>query len=155
MVWWLPILLLFPLVILMISDIRSRTVSSWWLLAFGIPNIIFLWLLYGWKCVTGRVIGDLLLLLVIGTALLVYAKAKHMQLAELLGAGDVIFLMAISPAFGLADYIKYIVGSSLIGILIWPLIRKSQPHKTGVPMISVMALVYSVVMGYRLLTAQL
>lgn len=67
----------------MISDIRSRTVSSWWLLAFGIPNIIFLGLLYGWKCVTGRVIGDLLLLLVIGTALLVYAKAKHMQLAEL------------------------------------------------------------------------
>ena len=53
MVWWLSILLLFPLVILMISDIRSRTVSSWWLLAFGIPNIIFLGLLYGWKCVTG------------------------------------------------------------------------------------------------------
>ena len=78
---------------------------------------------------------------------------RHRPLAELLGVGDLIFLIAVSSAFGLIDYIKYIVGSSLIGILIWPLTRITQPHKTGVPMISVMVVAYSVVMGYRLLTA--
>ena len=145
--------LLFPLVILMISDIKSRTVSLWWLLTFGILNTIFLWLLYGWRCVVLRIIGNLLLLLIIGVTLLVYAKVRHRPLAELLGVGDLIFLIAVSSAFGLIDYIKYIVGSSLIGILIWPLTRITQPHKTGVPMISVMVVAYSVVMGYRLLTA--
>ena len=108
MVRWLSMSLLFPLVILMISDIRSRTVSSWWLLAFGILNTIFLGLLYGWKCVVLRIIGNLLLLLIIGVTLLVYAKVRHRPLAELLGVGDLIFLIAVSSAFGLTDYIKYI-----------------------------------------------
>ena len=153
MVRWLSMSLLFPLVILMISDIKSRTVSLWWLLAFGILNTIFLGLLYGWRCVVLRIIGNLLLLLIIGITLLVYAKVRHRPLAELLGVGDLIFLLAVSSAFGLTDYIKYIVGSSLMGILIWPLTRITQPHKTGVPMISVMVVAYSVVMGYRLLTA--
>lgn len=58
MIWWLSILLI-PLSILTISDIRSRTVSSWWLLTFGILNLIFLGLLDGGKCVVNRIVGNL------------------------------------------------------------------------------------------------
>lgn len=149
MIWWLSILLI-PLSILTISDIRSRTVSSWWLLTFGILNLIFLGLLDGWKCVLNRIVGNLLLLLLIGSFIWVYSKVRHKRLPELFGLGDVLFLVVLLPAFGWAEYVKYIVASSLVGILLWPLFRIVQPLKRGIPMVSVLSLVYLVAFGYKL-----
>lgn len=149
MIWWLSILLI-PLSILTISDIRSRTVSSWWLLTFGILNLIFLGLLDGWKCVVNRIVGNLLLLLLIGSFIWVYSKVRHKRLPELLGLGDVLFLVVLLPAFGWMEYMKYIVASSLVGILLWPLFRIVQPLKRGIPMVSVLSLVYLVAFGYKL-----
>ena len=151
MVRWLSLLLLIPLVILTISDIRSRTVSSWWLLTFGILNLIFMGITEGWKCVAIRTFGNLLLLLIVGLTLLAYAKVRHKRLPEMLGLGDVLFLVVVSPAFGWAEYLKYIVASSLVGILLWPLFRLVQPLKTGVPLVSVLALGYIVALGYKLI----
>ena len=149
MIWWLSILLI-PLSILTISDIRSRTVSSWWLLTFGILNLIFLGLLDGWKCVVNRIVGNLLLLLLIGSFIWVYSKVRHKRLPELFGLGDVLFLVVLLPAFGWAEYVKYIVASCLVGILLWPLFRIVQPLKRGIPMVSVLSLVYLVAFGYKL-----
>ena len=149
MIWCLSILLI-PLSILTISDIRSRTVSSWWLLTFGILNLIFLGLLDGWKCVVIRIVGNLLLLLLIGSFIWVYSKVRHKRLPELLGLGDVLFLVVLLPAFGWAEYVKYIVASSLVGIFLWPLFRIVQPLKRGIPMVSVLSLVYLVAFGYKL-----
>ena len=151
MVRWLSLLLLIPLVILMISDVRSRSVSSWWLLTFGILNLIFMGITDGWKCVAIRTFGNLLLLLIVGLTLLAYAKVRHKRLPEMLGLGDVLFLVVVSPAFGEAEYLKYIVASSLVGILLWPLFRLVQPLKIGVPMVSVLALGYIVALGYKLI----
>lgn len=150
---WLSLSLLIPLSILTISDIRSRTVSSWWLMIFGILNLLFLGILDDWKRVLSRLVWNLLLLLVMGAALWIYAKTRHKQLPELLGLGDVIFLVELSPAFELAEYMKLIVASSFIGILVWPLIRIIQPNKSGIPMVSVMAIVYTIVEGYKLFIA--
>lgn len=153
MVWWLSIILLIPLSILTISDIRSRTVSSWWLLIFGILNLLILGILDDWESVLSRIVGNLLLLLVIGAALWIYAKARRKLLPELLGLGDVIFLISLSPAFEWAEYLRLIVASSLIGILVWPFIREKQPNKMGIPMVSVMAFVYVVALGNKLFIA--
>lgn len=150
MIRCLSILLVIPLVVLVISDIRSRTVSSWWLLTFGILNLIFLGLLDGWKCVVNRIVGNLLLLLLIGSFIWVYSKVRHKRLPELLGLGDVLFLVVLLPAFGWMEYMKYIVASSLVGILLWPLFRIVQPLKRGIPMVSVLALLYSFAMSYKL-----
>ncbi len=151
MVRWLSLLLLIPLVILTISDIRSRTVSSWWLLIFGILNLLILGNLDDWESVLSRIVGNLLLLLIIGLTLWAYAKVRHKRLPEMLGLGDVLFLVVVSPAFGEAEYLKYIVASSLVGILLWPLFRLVQPLKIGVPMVSVLALGYIVALGYKLI----
>ncbi len=151
MVRWLSLLLLIPLVILMISDVRSRSVSSWWLLTFGILNLIFMGITDGWKCVAIRTFGNLLLLLIVELTLLAYAKVRHKRLPEMLGLGDVLFLVVVSPAFGEAEYLKYIVAFSLVGILLWPLFRLVQPLKIGVPMVSVLALGYIVALGYKLI----
>ena len=153
MVKWLPILLSISLSVLAVSDVRSRSVSSWWLLASGILNFVFLWILDGWKCVAVRIVGNLLLLQIIGVALWIYARARHERMSDLFGAGDVIFLMVLSPAFGWTEYMRFIVASSIAGIILWPLFRKLQPRKTGVPMVSVMAVVYFIFMGSKLLVA--
>lgn len=151
MVRWLLILLLIPLVILVISDVRNRSVSSMWLLTFGILNLICMGITDGWKCVAVRTTGNILLLLIIGLTLLTYAKVRHKRLPEMLGLGDVLFIIAASSAFGWAEYLKYIVLSSVVGILIWPLFRLVQPLKTGVPMVSVLASVYIAALSYKLI----
>lgn len=125
--------------------------SSWWLLTFGILNLIFMGITDGWKCVAIRTFGNLLLLLIVELTLLAYAKVRHKRLPEMLGLGDVLFLVVVSPAFGEAEYLKYIVASSLVGILLWPLFRLVQPLKIGVPMVSVLALGYIVALGYKLI----
>lgn len=77
-------------------------------------------------------------------------KVRHKRLPELLGLGDVLFLVVLLPAFGWAEYVKYIVASSLVGIFLWPLFRIVQPLKRGIPMVSVLSLVYLVAFGYKL-----
>ena len=133
----LRLLSIFPLTVMMISDARNRTVSSWWLSAFGLILVVAGLIEKGWRETLINIVCNLFVLLVIGVSLLAYSKMRKRPLMEMLGIGDVIFLAALTPAFGVEAYLRFLIVSAILALLFWPLFRRMQPGLTGIPLVTV------------------
>ena len=72
----LRLLSIFPLTVMMVSDARSRTVSSWWLSAFGLILVVASVVEGGWRETLVNIMCNLFVLLAIGVSLLAYSKMR-------------------------------------------------------------------------------
>ena len=61
---------------MMVSDARSRTVSSWWLSAFGLGLVVDGLIEEGWRETLINIVCNLVVLLVMGVSLLAYSKMR-------------------------------------------------------------------------------
>jgi len=147
----LRLLSIFPLTVMMVSDARNRTVSSWWLSAFGLILVVAGLIEKGWRETLINIVCNLFVLLVIGVSLLAYSKMRKRPLMEMLGAGDVIFLAALTSAFGVGEYLRFLIVSAIIALLSWPLFRKVQPDLTGIPLVTVFGVFFIIFILFRVL----
>ena len=145
----LRLLSIFPLTVMMISDARSRMVSSWWLSAFWLILVVAGVVEGGWRETLINIVCNLIVLLVIGVSLLAYSKMRKRSLMEMLGAGDVIFLAALMPAFGVEVYLRFLIVSSILALQSWPLFRRMQPGLTGIPLITVFGVCFVIFILFR------
>lgn len=145
----LSLFTLVPLGVLAVSDIRSRTVSTWWLLVFGALLLFGSAARTGWDCVLLRICGNCAVLFVVGCALGFYAKIRRRGLPELLGSGDLLFLVLLSPASGTRAYVRFMLVACVLGLACWPIFKRLQPEMNGIPMVSVMAVCFVCVMAYQ------
>ena len=145
----LRLLSIFPLTVMMVSDARNRTVSSWWLSAFGVTLVVAGVIDGGWRETLINIVCNLFVLLVIGVSLLAYSKMRKRPLMEMLGAGDVIFLAALTSAFGVEVYLRFLIVSSILALLSWPLFRRMQPGLTGIPLITVFGACFVIFILFR------
>jgi len=136
---------------MMVSDARNRTVSSWWLSAFGLILVVAGLIEKGWRETLINIVCNLFVLLVIGVSLLAYSKMRKRPLMEMLGAGDVIFLAALTSAFGVGEYLRFLIVSAIIALLSWPLFRKVQPDLTGIPLVTVFGVFFIIFILFRVL----
>ena len=141
----LRLLSIFPLTVMMVSDARSRTVSSWWLSAFWLVLVVAGVVEDGWRVTLINIVCNLFVLLVIGVSLLAYSKMRKRPLMEMLGIGDVIFLAALTPVFG----VEFLIVSAIVALLSWPLFRKMQPGLTGIPLVTVFGTCFIIVILFR------
>ena len=145
----LRLLSIFPLTVMMVSDARNRTVSSWWLSAFGLVLVVAGVIEEGWRETLINIVCNLFVLLVIGVSLLAYSKMRKRPLVEMLGVGDVIFLAALTPTFGVEVYLRFLIVSSILALLSWPLFRKMQPGLTGIPLVTVFGASFVIFILFR------
>lgn len=145
----LRLLSIFPLTVMIVSDARNRTVSSWWLSAFGLVLIVAGVIEGGWRETLINIVCNLFVLLVIGGSLLAYSKMRKRLLMEMLGVGDVIFLAALTPAFGVEVYLRFLIVSAILALLSWPLFRKMQPGLTGIPLVTVFGACFVIFILFR------
>lgn len=140
---------IFPLTVMMVSDARSRTVSSWWLSAFGLGLVVAGLIEEGWRETLINIVCNLVVLLVIGVSLLAYSKMRKRPLMEMLGIGDVIFLAALTPAFGVEVYLRFLIVSAILALLSWPLFRRMPPGLTGIPLVTVFGTCFIIFILFR------
>ena len=145
----LRLLSIFPLTVMMVSDARSRTVSSWWLSTFGLGLVVAGLIEEGWRETLINIVCNLVVLLVMGVSLLAYSKMRKRPLMEMLGAGDVIFLAALTSAFGVEAYLRFLIVSAIIALLSWPLFRKVQSGLTGIPLVTVFGVCFVIFILFR------
>lgn len=145
----LRLLSIFPLTVMMVSDARSRTVSSWWLSAFGLILIVAGVVAEGWRMALVNIVCNIVVLCVIGVSLLAYSKMRKRPLTEMIGAGDVIFLAALTPAFGIEAYLRFLIVSAILALLSWPLFRRMQPGVTGIPLVTVFGVCFVILILFR------
>lgn len=145
----LRLLSIFPLSVMMASDARSRTVSSWWLSALGLILVVAGVVEGGWRVALINIVCNLVVLLMIGVFLLAYSKMRKRPLMEMLGVGDVIFLATLTPVFGVEVYLWFLIVSAILALLSWPLFRRMQPGLTGIPLVTVFGACFIIFILFR------
>lgn len=140
------LVLLLPLVVLIISDLKHREINLLWLAVFAAGSIVLSLKSFSLDGMLRNVAFNTILLLYLNLCMVIYLRLRYKRwlnpYEEYIGWGDVGFFVSISPLFGLREYIILLIISCSSGFIVG-LFLKYKHHKKAVtiPMVSVMGLV--------------
>ncbi|WP_448698206.1 hypothetical protein ACFGVR_15415 [Mucilaginibacter sp. AW1-3] len=143
--------LIFILFAIFLQDIKSRSVYWFW---FPLLSVLFVLSNYFLKHLTWTELsGNIALnLLFIGLQLFlvtVYFSVKHSRWVniskDLLGLGDMLFLIAIAFYLSILNYIVFYISSLVIIVLCWSVIRLlSKKNQQQIPLAGLQAILFMV-----------
>ena len=118
---------LLPLIVLLLQDIRTRSIH--WsvllilLVALGLDSVVS----NGFQTAISMTLNNSLFLLVQGAFLVLYYILREKPLKSIinvsLGAGDILLLFIVTVAFSLFNFIFFYLLSLIFSILVWTLVR--------------------------------
>ncbi len=146
-------ILLFPLAPMICQDFKYRNVALWQLLLFGVMQIVVCYFKYGAVRTGYNVMVNLSIVAIIGTAVAVYAYFRFKQKRQLIGGGDIIFILLLAPYFGNSYFLYFLIASFLLALIGWGIearLRKERTH--NIPLVSYLGICYAIVVGYNSLS---
>ena len=140
---------LFPLGIMIYTDLRRRYIRLDCLVLFG----VLLWGMSlwesGWKhTVTCAVINLLFLLLWSGAVLLVFRRKKRFsgkRWQDCIGAGDLIFLLLLTPIWSLRSFVIFLLAGAVVSLIyngVYSSRGDGQPD--SIPLVGMLGLCYGI-----------
>lgn len=143
-------ILVFPLIPMIYQDFKSRNVALWQLVLFGIMQIIVCFFKYG-AVQTGYIaLINLIILASISIVMLVYAYFRFKLKQQLVGSGDIIFILLLTPYFLFPYLLYFLIASFLVSLLSWwfeGYLRKIR--KYDIPLVSYLGICYTIVVIYN------
>lgn len=118
---------------MIISDIRTRTINVLWLIVFVIVQLY----IYGFS----NILYNTILLLLMFSGVFVYLFLRYgikTKLTKYLGIGDILFLVALTPAFEVRLYVYFLIIGFVFSTIYYLFIEKSKT----VPLVSTLSVSY-------------
>jgi len=145
----MELLLVFPLGLMIISDFQCRRVLLWQLILFGILQIILSFNRLGAVTTLHNILINLFVLLFISLALGIYIRFRFKK-KNVMGIGDIFFILLLSPNFGYHFFIYFLIISSTITLFVWMAYSRISGKKDNeIPLISGIGICYSAVLIYQ------
>ncbi len=146
---WTKLVLIIPAVVMAVEDFRCRRISVIMLAVFALCAISYGGLSEGIVAMLINMATNIGLLAVMfgGVALsfLVRNKSNRKPLKELIGLGDVLFMVAATPLFPLKEYLYFLLISMVAALLDWLAIRSAKrKQKSTIPLVGAMGSVLSI-----------
>lgn len=140
-----------PLLPMMVSDWKERTVGVLWLAAYGTAALTASALENGVRgALVERMLPGLLVCLVLWVALEAYSILRKKKLTEMLGAGDMVFVLLSTSLFLPLVFVRFLLISFTVILMAWlilGLVGKRQreiPLVTGIGFCLIILVVYKV-----------
>lgn len=134
----MQLVLLIPLVLMILSDYKSRTVVLWQLLLFGVTILIISLAENGlWPTCMNLAI-NMFLSLLIGLCVYIYFSIKYKSVRSVIGKGDILFILFLTPFFTPRLFLIFMLVSFVVTLLIWVIVttvRKSKSN-SNIPLVS-------------------
>lgn len=111
------LLLLLPAAVLARDDFRTRRVSVAWLAVLGVTAVAAAWLTEGWRTMLLQTAGNAALLLLSGMLLVGYLHLRRLAVRHSVGAGDVLFLLAVAPLFAPTEFLWFLIAACIVALL--------------------------------------
>lgn len=143
-------ILLLPLTPMICQDFKCRNVALWQLLLFGAMQIAVCYFKYGAIQTGYNVAINLFIVVIIGVAVAVYAYLRFKQKQQLIGSGDIIFILLLAPYFGGSYFLYFLIVSFLLALIGWWIeacLRKKKAH--NIPLVSYLGICYAIVVVYN------
>lgn len=145
--------LLFPLILMIFQDFKCRQVSLLSMLLFGVLQIGFCFWKYGAIQTGYNILANLIVLFVIGAFVTIYAYFCFNQSKQLIGIGDIIFILLLTPYFLFPYLLHFLIISFIMALLSWGIGVYLQKKKAfTIPLISYLGICYTIVIIYNSLS---
>lgn len=139
-----------PLVAMVESDLRSRRIGVAHLLIFGITLLAVSLIESGWRQMLSNLILNLSATIFLWLMLYVYALLREMRLSEMMGGGDLAFVLTVTPYFGIVDFVTYLIVSSLLTLAAWWVSGvKTTKRSRDIPLVTGLGICLGAVILYR------
>ena len=142
---WLVLALIGPVLgWIAVQDFKERRISLLALfLLFGL-GIVYAGFVFQWKLVPEKILANSLfstVILVSGT-LLVKIRRPRDRVSSFIGAGDFLFLLAISPLFSFGPFLVFLNTSIIITLILYGILRlfNEVPKNGTIPLAGVFAI---------------
>ena len=138
--------MLIPTTVMIVSDFRNRGIAVWSLFLFAVLSIGSALYAYGWEAVIYNMAYNIFLLFYLGIGIAIYLWFRNRRFTNpfehYLGLGDLLFVLALTPLFGLTEFLIFLL-ASMIGGLVWWLV--SGRYGT-IPLVSIMGIALGIYM---------
>ncbi|WP_291530712.1 hypothetical protein [Bacteroides sp. UBA939] len=141
----LPVLLsLYPMIV---SDFRHRRIVLWHLLLFGALQFALDFYRMGATDVFRNFVTNLFILSFMGGILWIYMRLRFGK-KNMIGAGDVFFILLLSPHFEYRAFLYFLIISFCLILVAWFIYGSTTDG--GIPLVSALGICYSIVLLYQL-----
>ncbi len=138
--WW-SLLCLPPLAALAFSDLRCRRIGIINLAVFGVV-VIFVSVMEsgGLRLPLSNLVRNLLTCVLLWAALSLWARLRKRGLSDMLGTGDLLFVLCLTPYFPPRHFLLFLIVSSLATLLVWlPYTSLSKTAARDIPLVTALA----------------
>lgn len=128
--------ILMPLVLMIFSDYRRRTVILWQLLLFGITMLIISLVQNRLEPTCMNLVINTFLSLSIGLSVYIYFLVKYKSVQSVIGKRDILFILFLTPFFSPKAFLVFMLVSFIATLLIWIIVTSIRKNNTNIPLIS-------------------
>lgn len=119
------------------------------LIVFGIVLLAVSLIEFGWRYVAINVVFNLLTLSLLILALYGYSRVRKMRLCEMIGGGDLAFVLTLMPYFEVRAYMLFLIVSSCVTLAVWYLTGRK--HCWDIPLVCGLGACFVVLIIYRMI----
>lgn len=135
----MELLIVCPLLLLIIQDLRYRYVYLWSLALFGIIQFVACYYIYGLFILSYNILFNMILLCFIGLILCFYLLFRFKGRLKGIGSGDLLFIPLLTPYFDVRSFLVFLIISfsfTLVGWLIYCCCFKKSEELNKIPLVS-------------------
>lgn len=145
----MQLLILIPLVLMILSDYKSRTVVLWQLLLFGITVLIISLMENGLRPTGMNITINIFLSLLTGLGVYIYFLLKYKSVQSVIGKGDILFILFLTPFFTPRGFLVFMLVSFAATLLMWGIYILLRKGNSNVPLISGIGVCLCVLLIYQ------
>lgn len=99
-----------------------------------------------------NLVSNLVVCLMLWSSLHLYFKLTGRQLSDAIGAGDMVFIAAMTPYFTMQDFLVFLVTAAILSLAVWGIPYMTKRGQDSIPLVSGLGICLSVIILYRSIT---
>lgn len=148
------ILLIATLVLLIVSDYRHRYVYTWQIALFAGTQLLYCFWALGKDILIRNMLINGIALLFLSFCVGIYVIIRFGKRGRPIGWGDILFVFALSPYFGLSAFLSFMVASMILSLGWWAVGYLKGWRTKEIPLISTLGICYGFLLIYDTVVAR-
>lgn len=141
------------------EDFRSRQVHLMWLILFALSALIVGCISINAAEIVRNLLFNMMLLLYMCGGIFLWLRLRNRsrndksvhRIKDYIGAGDIVFVLALTPLFSLAEYLIFLLVAMVGSLLWWCIVRIKKRNNITIPFIGTAGVTFCLATIIRIL----